>query len=74
MVYVATKIDDNTVIRSSVPVNSIRVFTSGTLKYYIAIILLVFVLSLFLAVKLVKIIVYPINELQRLLLKSKMEI
>lgn len=71
MVYVATKIDDNTVIRSSVPANSIRVFTSGTLKYYIAIILLVFVLSLFLAVKLVKIIVYPINELQKV--TSKIE-
>ena len=71
MVYDATKIDDNTVIRSSVPVNSIRVFTSGTLKYYIAIILLVFVLSLFLAVKLVKIIVYPINELQKV--TSKIE-
>lgn len=71
MVYVATKIDDNTVIRSSVPVNSIRVFTSGTLKYYIAIILLVFVLSLFLAVKLVKIIIYPINELQKV--TSKIE-
>lgn len=71
MVYVATKIDDNTVIRSSVPVNNIRVFTSVTLKYYIAIILLVFVLSLFLAVKLVKIIVYPINELQKV--TSKIE-
>lgn len=71
MVYVATKIDDNTVIRSSVPVNSIRVFTSGTLKYYIAIILLVFILSLFLAIKLVKIIVYPINELQKV--TSKIE-
>lgn len=71
MVYVATKIDDNTVIRSSVPVNNIRVFTSVTLKCYIAIILLVFVLSLFLAVKLVKIIVYPINELQKV--TSKIE-
>lgn len=71
MVYVATKIDDNTVIRSSVPVNNIRVFTSVTLKYYIAIILLVFVLSLFLAIKLVKIIVYPINELQKV--TSKIE-
>lgn len=71
MVYVATKIDDNTVIRSSVPVDNIRVFTSVTLKYYIAIILLVFVLSLFLAVKLVKIIVYPINELQKV--TSKIE-
>lgn len=71
MVYIATKIDDNTVIRSSVPVSNIRVFTSGTLNYYIAIILLVFVLSLFLAVKLVKIIVYPINELQKV--TSKIE-
>ena len=33
MVYYATRINDDIVIRSSVPINDIEVFTSGTLKY-----------------------------------------
>lgn len=65
MVYYATKIDDNTVVRSSVPISNIRVFTSGALKYYIFIVIAVVLLSLVLAIKLVKIIVYPVKELER---------
>ena len=65
MVYYATKINDNIVIRSSVPVSNIKVFTSGTLKYYVVIVIVVFLLSLALAIKLVKIIVYPIKELEK---------
>lgn len=69
MVYYATKINEDVVIRSSVPVNNIKVFTLGTLKYYIAIVIVVFLLSLTLAVKLVKIIVYPIKELEKVTAK-----
>ena len=70
MVYYATKINDDIVIRSSVPINDIEVFTSGTLKYYIAIIIImVLVLSLALAVKLVRIIVHPIKELEEVTAK-----
>ena len=69
MVYYATKIDNDMVIRSSVPVSNIKVFTSGTLKYYVAIVIVVFLLSLALAVKLVKIIVYPIKELEKVTAK-----
>lgn len=65
MIYYATKIDDNTVVRSSVPISNIRVFTSGALKYYIVIVIIVVLLSLALAIKLVKIIVYPVKELER---------
>lgn len=65
MVYYATKVDDNTVVRSSVPISNIRVFTSGALKYYVAIVIVVILLSLALAIKLVKIIVYPVKELER---------
>ena len=54
MVYYATKINEDLVIRSSVPVNNIKVFTLGSLKYYIVIVIVVFLLSLTLAVKLVK--------------------
>ena len=69
MVYYATRINDDIVIRSSVPINDIEVFTSGTLKYYIAIIIIVLVLSLALAVKLVRIIVHPIKELEEVTAK-----
>ena len=69
MVYYATKINDNMVIRSSVPINNIKVFTLGTLKYYFAIVIGVFLLSLVLSVKLVKIIVYPIKELEKITAK-----
>lgn len=65
MVYYATKIDDNTIVRSSVPINNIKVLTSGALKYYIFIVVIVILLSLLLAIKLVKIIVYPVKELER---------
>ncbi|MBS6185221.1 MAG: HAMP domain-containing protein [Clostridium celatum] len=69
MVYYATKINEDLVIRSSVPVNNIKVFTLGSLKYYIVIVIVVFLLSLTLAVKLVKIIVYPIKELEKVTAK-----
>lgn len=69
MVYYATKINDDMVIRSSVPISNIKVFTSGMLKYYVAIVIGVFLLSLALAVKLVKIIVYPIKELEKVTAK-----
>ena len=69
MVYYATKINEDIVVRSSVPINNIKVLTLGALKYYIAIVMAVFLLSLALAVKLVKIIVYPIKELEKVTAK-----
>lgn len=69
MVYYATKINEDIVVRSSVPVNNIKIVTLGALKYYIAIVIAVFLLSLALAVKLVKIIVYPIKELEKVTAK-----
>lgn len=64
LVYYATKIDENTVVRSSVPTSAIMVFLSGTYKYYIFIIIIVAILALWLSVKLTKIIIYPIKELE----------
>ncbi|WP_300902363.1 HAMP domain-containing sensor histidine kinase [uncultured Clostridium sp.] len=69
MVYCASKINDNMVIRSSVPVNNIKVFTSGAFKYYVFIVLGVFLLSLILSIKLVKVVVYPIKELEKVTAK-----
>lgn len=69
MVYYATKINDDIVVRSSVAISNIKVFTSGKLKYYIGIVIVVLLLSLLLAIKLVKIIVYPVKELERVTTK-----
>ncbi|GAB6169980.1 ATP-binding protein [Clostridium carnis] len=64
LVYYATKINENTVIRSSVPISSIKVFTSEYTKYYIIVILLVLLLSLALSKKLVRAVIYPVKELE----------
>lgn len=64
LVYYATKLDENTVVRSSVPTSAIMIFLSGTFKYYIFIIIIVAILALGLSVKLTRIIIYPIKELE----------
>lgn len=65
LVYYATKIDDNTVVRSSVPISAIIIFLSRNFKYYIFIIITVIILALGLSVKLTRIIIYPIKELEQ---------
>ena len=57
------------VIRRAVPVSNRKVVSAGMLKYDVAIVIGVFLLSLALAVKLVKIIVYPIKELEKVTAK-----
>ena len=64
VVFYATKIDDNRVIRSSVPVSNIKFLTEGYFKYYFVIILLVILLSLCLSLKLIRAIIYPLKELE----------
>lgn len=64
LVYYATKLNDNMVVRSSVPTSAIMIFLSGNLKYYIFIIIIVAVLALGLSIKLTRIIIYPIKELE----------
>ncbi|MGG7143734.1 ATP-binding protein [Clostridium nigeriense] len=64
VVYYATKIDENTVIRASVPLSNVRVFSEGYIKYYIIIIIFVILLSLGLSLKLIRAIIYPVKELE----------
>ena len=64
LVYYATKINEDVVIRSSVKISTISVFLSGALKYYILIVIIVAMLSLGLSIKLAKVIIYPIKELE----------
>lgn len=64
LVYYATKINDTTVVRSSVPSSVVEVILSGDLKYYIFIVIVVAFLALGLSIKLARIILYPIKELE----------
>lgn len=65
LVYFATKINDDLVIRSSVAVSTVGFFNLKSLSYYITVVLIAILLSLVLSIKLVKIIVHPVNDLQR---------
>ena len=64
LVYYATKIDDNTVIRTSAQVSDTKLITSKSSKYFLLIIIGVVAISIVLCEKLVKIIVQPVRELE----------
>ena len=64
VVYFATKVNDNLIIRSSVPLNNINIFSKQYSIYIGIIIILVILLSIGLSLKLIKAIIYPLNELE----------
>lgn len=64
VIYYATKMDENTVLRSSVPISDITFFTEGYIKYYFVIIFFVILLCLGLSLKLIRAIIYPLKELE----------
>lgn len=64
LVYYSTKINEDIVVRSSVPTSAVMIFLAGNYKYYIFIIIIVAILALALSVKLTRIIIYPIKELE----------
>ena len=64
LVYYASQLRDDVIIRSAVPLSTVRVFAPGYLKYYIVCIILVILLSLAVSLKLVRAIIYPVKELE----------
>ena len=64
VIYYATKIDDNTLVRSSVPLYTIKVFSESYITYYFIVIVFVILLSLGLSLKLIRAIIYPVKELE----------
>ena len=64
LVYYATRIDDNTVIRTPAQMSDTKLITSKSSKYFLFIIIGVVVISIVLCEKLVKIIVQPVRELE----------
>lgn len=64
LVYYASKLNEDVIIRSSVPLSTVKVFTSKYFQYYFVVIILVVLLSLALSLKLVRAIIYPVKELE----------
>jgi len=69
LIYFATRVDKNFVIRSSVSINTITIFQKENIKYCLGILVLVITFSLFLSLRLVRKIVDPVKELESVTLK-----
>ncbi|SHJ56671.1 two-component system, OmpR family, phosphate regulon sensor histidine kinase PhoR [Clostridium cavendishii DSM 21758] len=64
MVYCASKLRDGSIVRTSVPMNNVKIFQNENIKYYLIILVFVIILSILLSIKLTKMIIAPVKELQ----------
>lgn len=64
LMYYASKVNENLVLRTSVPISTIDMIEQTNYKHYLFIIVVVIIFSLFLSFRLVRIIVEPIKELE----------
>lgn len=69
LIYYATRLDNDYVLRSSVPINIITILQKENIKYCIVILSLVITFSIFLSLRLVKKIIEPVKELESVTLK-----
>lgn len=67
--YYATKIKDNMIIRSSVPISTIEMITKEKMKYYALLIIIVVAFSLCLSLRMIRKIIEPVKELERVTFK-----
>ena len=67
--YYATKISDEMIIRSSVPMSTIEMLTNEKMKYYALLIIVVVAFSLCLSLRLIRKFIEPIKELERVTFK-----
>lgn len=64
MLYYATRIQNGSIIRTSIPLERIKLFESRIEKYYFIILIIVIVLSIFMSLKLSMVIVNPLKKLE----------
>lgn len=64
LIYSAKKLNDDIIVRSSIPVNMIEIFQKENYKYYIAIIIIVMIISIGLSLNLIKMIIDPVKNLE----------
>lgn len=67
--YYATKINNNMIIRSSVPISTIEMLTNEKMKYYVLLVIIVIVFSLCLSLRLIRKFIEPVKELERVTFK-----
>jgi two-component system phosphate regulon sensor histidine kinase PhoR len=67
--YYATQLDNNLVIRSSVPIYTVTILQKENIKYCLVILTLVITFSILLSLRLVKKIIDPVKELESVTLK-----
>ena len=68
-IYYATKVNDDFIIRSSIPVNTIKVMQKEKIKYYLPVVIITLVFSIFLSLRLIRKIIEPVKELESVTLK-----
>ena len=68
-IYYATKVSDDFIIRSSVPVNTLKIMQRERIKYYLAVVIITMIFSIFLSLRLIRNIVEPVKELESVTLK-----
>ncbi|QAA33725.1 two-component system histidine kinase PnpS [Clostridium manihotivorum] len=64
LVYYATKLDDGSIVRTSIPLDNVKIFQDTNIKYYIVTLVFVLILSVVLSLKLTRFIVDPVKELE----------
>lgn len=69
MIYCATSFDDGMVLRSGVPIKTMEFLVREDMKYYLIVLGIVFLLSIALALKLVRLIVEPVKNLENVTFK-----
>lgn len=65
MIYLATKLENGNIIRSSIYMDNLKVINGKFMDYYIVVIVLIIILSIWLCIKLTYIIVKPIKDLDQ---------
>ncbi|GKU25286.1 two-component system histidine kinase PnpS [Clostridium folliculivorans] len=64
LVYYATKLQDGSIVRTSIPLDNVKIFQDTNIKYYLITLVFVIVLSVVLSLKLTRFIVDPVKELE----------
>ncbi|OOM13633.1 ATP-binding protein [Clostridium saccharobutylicum] len=69
LMYYATRLDNNLIIRSAVPIKTITVLQKENIKSYLLILFIVILFSIFLSLRLVRKIIEPVKELESITFK-----
>lgn len=69
LMYYATRVDNNLIIRSAVPIKTITVLQKENIKSYLLILFIVILFSIFLSLRLVRRIIEPVKELESVTFK-----